>query len=141
MIGFRVTMRDGTSTSFEADEYAVDDAGDLRLIGGGRPVFDCRADDWMMIDALGTRLAERWPPENLEHAVEAIAELLGVRFGYYVHALREVARFEDWRMNDLETFCGAIFDAVGVDHTRTSQRRAVTEVRDLVAHEFRVTAQ
>lgn len=139
MIGFHVALRDGTSASFEADGYTVDDVGDLHLVGGGHPIFHCRADAWVMIDPLGTRLAERWPPENLESAVRAVAELLGVRFGHYVHELRDIRRFRNWRLNDLDTFCGVIFDAIGFEHTNVSQPNAVKEVRNLVAREFGVT--
>ena len=138
MIGFRVTMSDGSSTSVEADDYAVDDAGDLLITGGGNAVLECRAGDWVIIDALGTRLAPQWPPEDLEYTVTAVAELLGIRFGHYVHELREIDRFQDWRMNDLDTLCRALLACVGVDDKSKSDRAEVTAVRKLVRRDFQV---
>jgi hypothetical protein len=141
MIGFLVTMRDGSSTSVEADDYVVDDAGDLLITGVGLPVLHLRAGDWLMIDALGMRLAQHWPPESLGYTIQTVAELLGIRFGHYVHELREIGRFEDWRMNDLDTLCRELLAAVGVDDDSTSQRAEVTAVRELVARDFGVTAR
>lgn len=139
MIGFRVAMGDGSTTSVEADDYVVDDAGDLAVTGGGLPVLRCGAGDWLMIDAFGTRLAQRWPPENLGYTVAAVADLLIVGFGHYVHELRQIDRFEDWRMNDLDALCRELLTAVGIDDDSTNQRREITAVRDLVARDFGLT--
>lgn len=135
-----MTMRDGSTTSVEADDYVVDDAGDLVVTGGGLPVFRCRAEDWLMIDAFGKRLAHRWPPENLGYTVAAVTDLLIVSFGHYVHELRQIDRFEDWRMNDLDALCRELLAAVGIDDDSTNQRREITAVRELVARDFGLAA-
>jgi hypothetical protein len=92
-----------------------------------------------MIDAFGTRLAQRWPPESLGYTVAAVADLLIVGFGHYVHELRQIDRFEDWRMNDLDALCRELLTAVGIDDDSTNQRREITAVRDLVARDFGLT--
>lgn len=140
MIGFQVTMCDGSSMSVEADDYVVDDTGDLVVTGGGLPVLRCEAGDWVMIDVLGTRLAQRWPPENLGYTVAAVADVLIVSFGHYVHELRQINRFEDWRMNDLDALCRELLAAVGIDDDSTNQRREITAVRELVARDFGLAA-
>lgn len=136
MIGFRVTMSDGSTRILEADAYAVDASGDLLVSGGGTDVLECRAGDWVMVDALGARLAREWPPDDLDCLVDSVAEELAVRFGHYVYQLRERHRFGDWRMNDLDALSEQLLAAVGIDAVGSSQLAEVEMVRGLVTRHF-----
>jgi hypothetical protein len=138
MIGFRVTMSDGSATSVEADRYVVDESGNLRVSGGHADLLRCPAGEWLMVDTIGVRLAAVWPPEDLDDVVASVATLLGLRFGHYVHELGEVQPFQDWRMNDLDALSRSLLAAVGIDADVSSARAQVAEVRAAVAQHFRV---
>lgn len=138
MIGFRITMSDGSTRSIGADRYTVDDSGELIVNGGDTELLRCRAGEWVVVNALGTRLAERWPPDDLDLVVASVAEELGVRFGHYVHELRELDRFEDWRMNDLDALTAEFLAAVRADAADSSHRAEVAAVRRLVAGHFHI---
>lgn len=122
MLGFRITMSDGTTNSIESDRYAVDESGDLVVSGGTSELMRCRSGEWLMVDALGTRLASEWPPDDLDLLVVSVAEVLGVRYGHYVHELRDSRRFEDWRMNELDALSEQFLSAVGIDASEKTRR-------------------
>jgi hypothetical protein len=138
MLGFRITMSDGTMRSVESDRYAVEDSGDLTLSGGASELLRCRSGEWVMVDALGTRLADEWPPDNLDVVVESVAEVLAVTFGHYVHELRDSRKFEDWRMNDLDVLTVQLLGAVGIDSNEKPRRAEALAVRGIVARNFHV---
>jgi hypothetical protein len=112
MIGFRVTMSDGSTRLIEADAHWVDESGDLIISGGGAEVLECHAGEWVMVDVLGTQLVEHWPPDDLHYLVASVAEERAVRFGHYVHQPQELQRFEDWRMNDLDSLSAQLLATV-----------------------------
>jgi hypothetical protein len=138
MLGFRITMSDGTVRSIESDRYAVEDSGDLTVSGGASELLRCRSGEWVMVDTLGTRLADEWPPHDLDLVVESAAEVLGVRYGHYVHELRDPRRFGDWRMNDLDALSEQFLAAVGIDASEKTRRAEVAAVRDVVARHFHI---
>src|SRR5262245_31703947 len=89
MLGFRITKIDGTTSTIESDGYTVEDSGDLVISGGASELLRCRAGEWVLVDALGSRLAPEWPPDDLDLLVLSVAEVLAVRYGHYVHELRD----------------------------------------------------
>jgi hypothetical protein len=141
MLGFRITMSDGTLRSIESDRYAVEDSGDLTVSGGTSELLRCRSGEWVIVDDLGTRLAREWPPDDLDLVVQSVAEVLGVRYGHYVHELRDSRRFEDWRMNDLDSLSEQFLAAVGIDGSEKTRRPEVEAVRDVVARHFHLPRQ
>jgi hypothetical protein len=72
--------------------------------------------------------------------ISSVAELLGVRWGFYVHELRASRRFEDWRMNDLDSMCAGMLLAAGIDPNGSSHREVLAEVHDIVRRHFRSTS-
>jgi hypothetical protein len=136
MIGFLITMSNGSLTSVEADSYAVDDTGDLCVSGGDSKILECRADEWVVITTLGTRLASEWPPDDLDVLVSSVAYVLGVRFGHYVHELRKAERFQGWRMNDMESLAAALLAAADIDATDSTRREEALAVGRLVTSHF-----
>ena len=131
-------MSDGTTNSIESDRYAVEESGDLVVSGGTSELLRCHADEWVLVETLGTRLANEWPPGDLDLLVISVAEVLGVRYGHYVHELRDPRKFEDWRMNDLDALSDQFLSAVGIDASEKSRRAEVAAVHDVVARHFHV---
>lgn len=125
--------------SIESDRYVVEDTGDLVMSGGTSELLRCRSGEWVLVDRLGTRLATEWPPDDLDLLVQSVAEVLGVRYGHYMHELRDPCRFNDWRMNDLDALSEQFLAAVGIDATEKSRRQQVDAVRDVVSRHFHIT--
>jgi hypothetical protein len=68
--------------------------------------------------------------------MENLADLLGVTYGHYVHQLRDVERFDDWRLNELDALADAVLTAVELDPDE-AKRQERPEVRSLILRHFR----
>ena len=104
--------------------------------GGGLDVVEFKVGTWVVVTVLGTRLAVDWPPRDLDVLLASVADMLAVRFGHYVHRLRDHQDFADWRMNDLDSLAAKLLAVVGVDATDSFRRSEVAEVRSLVTRHF-----
>lgn len=137
MHGYRVTLRDEVR-DVEASRYAVGDDGALTLYGGDETVERWGPGEWVMVDEFGTRLTDQWPPARVDYLVNEVETLLGVRFGHYVHGLRDVNQFADWRCNDLDSFTGAMLDRVGLT---SDSAREDAAVREMIVRHFHVASR
>ncbi|MCP3988422.1 MAG: hypothetical protein GY724_05085 [Actinomycetia bacterium] len=141
MLGFAVTLVIEEIKRVASEQYEVADDGSIVFTGGGSVVDRFAPGEWMEVNSIGIRLSETWPPPELALEIDTVAERLGVHYGHYVHALRDLDRFESWRMNELEDLTTAVFTAIGDEdpHASESQNER-SDVRDLIARGFGVRA-
>ena len=127
MHGYRIVRGESSSEFLQAEEYQVGDDGALTLFGGGESLQRWRAGEWLLVDEIGVRRADRWPPIGLDQLVDRVAIDLALRFGHYVHELRHPTVLQDWRCNDLDSMVLALLDAIGLGTWRcTVPRRALS---------------
>ena len=132
-------MANGSEDVVEAGGYVVNDAGDLVLHGGGDHIRSVSAGQWIEVRELGIRLAEEWPcPEVDDALVAALNKMADHAALPYGVSGRD---FNDWRMNDLDTFVEALVATDGIDaaSSDTQHRLIVRDVRAVVAKVFGVT--
>jgi hypothetical protein len=138
VLGYSIGLPGGEIREVMSDEYEVADDGSIVFLGGGTEVDRFGPGGWIEVRSLGTRLSEVWPAEEIALVIDTVAERLGVGYGQYIHALRDVDRFGDWWLNDLDCLTTAVLDAIGVDPDSTERRREGRDVRNLIARGFSV---
>ncbi len=136
MLGYQVSLPSGATRDVPGEQYEIADDGSLVIRGGGTEIDRIAAGGWIQVTNLGTRLAEVWPPATLALVIDNVAELLGVRYGHFVYELRDLDRFADWRLNDLESLTRAVLEAVDEDPDSTNHRHEQRDVRLAIARGF-----
>lgn len=119
-----------------SERYEVDNDGAIVFMGGGSVVGRLDAGDWIEVRSLGVRLSNPWPSPKLPLVMDSVATRLGVHYGHYVHALRELDRFEGWQLNELDELTTAVLAAIGEDPNSSDNSEERADVRDLIARGF-----
>lgn len=140
MLGYRVTLASGSIERIEADSYEVTNDASALFHGGNRTVAQLPAGTWIEIHEIGERLADSWPSPLLDQVLDTVAARLGVHYGHYVHQLRDLSRFEDWRLNEIDTLTRAIFLAIDEDPDSSDLCQELADVRQLVASGLHLVA-
>lgn len=135
MRGFLIIEADGSQRSVEGSRYDVSGDGALEVWLDGVLERRWQAGDWISIDRIGTRLAEAWPPPNLDCVVGDVAVALG-RLGHYVHELRSTESFTGPAMNDVDVFVAEVLRRIGLDPASSDNRRDLEVVRRVVESNF-----
>ena len=135
MHGFRVILADGTEEIIEADEYSVDDGGDLEIRGGGMPVKTFDLASWVEVIEVGQQLSEDWPYPNMQNAIDGAIHQMAKQGNIPSGPLPDP---NDWRMNDFDSLVAAIVgaDGIDIDTSDRHEREIVYLVRAAIAKEF-----
>lgn len=109
MKGFRVGLDslDAVEVS-DATGYEVTPSGDLVLRRDEHVVSRFVAGAWTVVSPIGEPIAEPWPPPGLASLLAELGELLGVRWGQYVHDLPGADELESAWFNDEDRLVDAV---------------------------------
>jgi thymidine phosphorylase len=95
-----------------AAHYAVRENGDLAFLTDGNEIAAIPAGEWIEVEEIGERLAENWPPDDLDYLMHDLAYLLGVRWGH-TGASAKASDVASELFNNEEALMEAAFGAVG----------------------------
>jgi hypothetical protein len=129
----------GSELAEPGTRYEVDSEGDLVLFIGDIEALRIPVGDWMEVRAVGMELAPDWPPADLELLLSNVGELLGVRYGDYVHGLQSTDTYQSPLLNDLDALVEAMLTRVGIDAGASENRDRIDDVRDLVRRHFHLS--
>lgn len=138
MLGYRVSLDDGSVRTVEASGYKVDDDGSLTLTADGQVVAVIPPGGWISVDEFGTRLAGQWPPSNLANVLNNLAHVLAVNYGHVTWPRGSEATYASEVFNEVDSLAGAVLVSLGIDPASTDRvdLRMITEVRKGTAEAF-----
>jgi len=121
--GFRVGLDSlDTVDVSDATGYEVTPTGDLVLRRDEHVVSNFVAGAWTVVSPIGDPIADHWPPPGLASLLAELGELLGVRWGQYVHDLPCTDELESAWFNDEDRLVDAVLartDACGDGRLRS----------------------
>lgn len=136
MLGYRITLDDGTTRDLEASGYHVDDEGALIVVGGEEPIERFSSGVWLWVQDLGTPLSDEWPDPRIGIALRNVAEVLVVKWGYQM--LGDSGCFYRWDHNEFDTFVRSVFRLCGIDPDTSdkNEKPRIADIRSIVAKDF-----
>lgn len=138
MLGFTVSLDDGSVQIVEASGHTVGDKGELVLVADGELVLALPPGRWALVDELGTRLAAEWPPPNLAAVLDSLAHVLVAKYGHVVWSRCEESTFASGVFNEVDSLAGAVLALHQVDpeSTDTSDLAMIADIRQRTAEAF-----
>jgi hypothetical protein len=137
VLGFVVTLADGSLSRVDATHYEVPDDGSLVVFADNQIVFESGPGSWIAVQEVGTRLAATWPPETLDRLLDDLHWKLCVGYGH-CGALGPAPTYESGLLNELDTLSAEVLQRVGIDPDSSTNRDVVFAVRTVIGQHFGV---